>query len=1081
MALTELKSNLSDFRKPLKTQPLSKSSITTPNKDFNRSPISDNLAMAPNITKTRPTPEKMSPMVQNASKITGRHQVTEEIINSSKIQGRHTTGKTLVVENTISGRHTTGETIQNITQISGRHTTGTQVSALGSASGRHTVGVNVRNTSFIVGRHEKDNSNLNKDGIIPLTNPAGRHTGGPDTPNNSQIFGRHISDNSNLNKDGIIPLTNPAGRHNTGPDTPNLSTIGGRHESPHNPIHSSLDRDSLLVKFESIFQPNQSIKLFPQASNLDIDSIPSKYININTDGLHYPTDSPMHSNLNIDGNLTKYIDSVTFGHHYPIDAKNHSSLNWDGKQPPATNEWFTFTIDQQNTKYSGVTKDGESFKYPTSIRGGRLWNVPVYEQPAWAARFDAQLGSSPMFKNSGFNEKTLYGETVKQAADGFGFLGKYAITRKSPSPLDEQYNKFKLRDEATNYTYVKHPLILRGIQRDKNVEPQRWGTDTKYGLDDGLVRGGSLTAIERAAVDTARITKWMASPKGLLWITKQVGLGLTNPKVETPLDGADIFGIPNLTRQTRVHTGLASLLSVPGTAFGLHFTRHGVPGANELASYENVVDNINKNFPKQNRLLKLKREFFRGTAEEETLGGIAGAILDTARKVTETLSEKFGGFKGQPIKTLSGASGPQSVYGIGATIIRKPDHLVSEIPHQRSVGNIGKVGKAKAVIDAFSGFGSRSAPRSVGGTDLIDTGIKSYSTLAYSQISSTARERSEGTTIPNDFRKDTDRPKADKAKYEKNNLTDKFGMGTQGKVGVGRGAYDQKNLEYDNKGNATINPQGSGEFRGDEINAIDARISSKDAVKYDDIYKLDRAGAAKRDFVKLFFTGPKQMTTAENTATEILVFRATMGNITDQFSPSWSPHKMIGRADPVYTYDQWTRSVTFDFRVAATSRDEMRPIWRKLNYLASWTAPEYNVGTIYRAPWIRVTLGDLFQETPCFISSLTYTIDDNSPWEINLENDPDIYQVPMYVNVSTTLTMAMDYRPQWNGRMYSLSRRGTHRTNDKLNPNWLYDSSQPLGKANDNFVGPPLPPDSSEGNTGTVAEAEKVNLSDEQN
>ena len=173
------------------------------------------------------------------------------------------------------------------------------------------------------------------------------------------------------------------------------------------------------------------------------------------------------------------------------------------------------------------------------------------------------------------------------------------------------------------------------------------------------------------------------------------------------------------------------------------------------------------------------------------------------------------------------------------------------------------------------------------------------------------------------------------------------------------------------------------------------------------------------------------------------MFRATVTGFSDQFSPSWNAQKIMGRADSVHLYDSWARSISFNFKVAATSRDEMKPNWRKLNYLSSWTAPKYKGadGYAYQPPFIRFTLGNLFQETPCFINSLTYSVSEDTPWEINLENDPNNLQLPMYVDVQMSLTMIMDYRPQWNGRMYSLSERGTSGDTDANGGNWLYDSS----------------------------------------
>ena len=77
-------------------------------------------------------------------------------------------------------------------------------------------------------------------------------------------------------------------------------------------------------------------------------------------------------------------------------------------------------------------------------------------------------------------------------------------------------------------------MIIRGIQRkpiDKG-EPQKWGFG--FPIDDGLVRGGIVTAVDRPSViDGVRLGKWMISVNGLLWGIKNVGLQASNSNVET--------------------------------------------------------------------------------------------------------------------------------------------------------------------------------------------------------------------------------------------------------------------------------------------------------------------------------------------------------------------------------------------------------------------------------------------------------------------------------------------------------------------------------------------------------------------
>jgi hypothetical protein len=244
-------------------------------------------------------------------------------------------------------------------------------------------------------------------------------------------------------------------------------------------------------------------------------------------------------------------------------------------------------------------------------------------------------------------------------------------------------------------------------------------------------------------------------------------------------------------------------------------------------------------------------------------------------------------------------------------------------------------------------------------------------------------------------------------------------------------------------------------FRGDRVQVIDYR-KGVDLTK---IYQwkttvfgmaVDKLGITQ-DFIKFFFTGPNlspglNKTTAiggnEKLADDAIVFRATIDSVSDSFSPSWTPVTMIGRADPNYHYTSYSRNVTIGFTVYATDRDEMKPIWRKLNALAGYTAPTYNENDIsMEGPWIRFTLGDLFFQQAAVISSLTYTLHDtNTTWEINIEDDPEMMQAPKKISVSMTLNIVTNELPQKGGKFYTLAK--TFEDDDQAkdgNDNWLSD------------------------------------------
>ena len=69
----------------------------------------------------------------------------------------------------------------------------------------------------------------------------------------------------------------------------------------------------------------------------------------------------------------------------------------------------------------------------------------------------------------------------------------------------------------------------------------------------------------------------------------------------------------------------------------------------------------------------------------------------------------------------------------------------------------------------------------------------------------------------------------------------------------------------------------------------------------------------------------------------------------------------------------------------------------KLNYLMGLCYPMYDVNNNNRmvAPFVQLTIGDILKDSPGFLNSLSYTVEESSPWEIQ-----DGLQFPKFINVS---------------------------------------------------------------------------------
>ena len=240
-------------------------------------------------------------------------------------------------------------------------------------------------------------------------------------------------------------------------------------------------------------------------------------------------------------------------------------------------------------------------------------------------------------------------------------------------------------------------------------------------------------------------------------------------------------------------------------------------------------------------------------------------------------------------------------------------------------------------------------------------------------------------------------------------------------------------------------------FRGDRVSVIDfGQRTLKDAYLWKPKRKLDffDKQSLTQDFIKFYLTGPKLHNGTRNVATpgdaaedDIIVFRAHITSLDDGFTAGWTGVNYIGRADPSYIYTGMSRDVGVSFDVYATDRDEVKPIWRKLNALAGYTAPTYDAESISMiAPWMRITVGDLFVQAPVTLTSLSYTFGMDTPWEINIEEDPAMMQVPLKISVQMSFNMVGDHLPQKGGRFYTLAKRFDD-TGIPIagNDNWLSD------------------------------------------
>jgi hypothetical protein len=184
----------------------------------------------------------------------------------------------------------------------------------------------------------------------------------------------------------------------------------------------------------------------------------------------------------------------------------------------------------------------------------------------------------------------------------------------------------------------------------------------------------------------------------------------------------------------------------------------------------------------------------------------------------------------------------------------------------------------------------------------------------------------------------------------------------------------------------------------DKLNALDISTTRPDGI--------DEA----RDLAKFFF----EVITPEGST--FLNFRAFITSMDDSYNANWETKKYVGRADDFYTYGGFSRDISIGFRIAAATRSEMQPLYKKMIYLASTTAPTYGEYKFMRGTVVRLSLGSYFNEIPGVITSVKYNWNVDYPWEIAMESpeggETGVQELPMIMDCSISFKPIHDFVPQ---------------------------------------------------------------------
>ena len=200
----------------------------------------------------------------------------------------------------------------------------------------------------------------------------------------------------------------------------------------------------------------------------------------------------------------------------------------------------------------------------------------------------------------------------------------------------------------------------------------------------------------------------------------------------------------------------------------------------------------------------------------------------------------------------------------------------------------------------------------------------------------------------------------------------------------------------------------------DGINYGDYRYDTIDQLNASNIYRRENLAEPEyfKDFIKFRIA---VVDTSNPLNDRVILFRAFIEKIDDNYSGNWDSFKYNGRAENFYTYSGFERQISFNFKIAAQTRWEMKPLWRKLNYLVAQTSPEYKNRRM-RGVFSRLTIGDWMNELPGFFTNINLSWNTSYPWEIRSDSqeggvDENMNEYPHVLDVSCNFIPVHSFTP----------------------------------------------------------------------
>lgn len=466
------------------------------------------------------------------------------------------------------------------------------------------------------------------------------------------------------------------------------------------------------------------------------------------------------------------------------------------------------------------------------------------------------------------------------------------------------------------------------------------------GTTDFLLRGG-INVVRDSATDVLRLSKMFAdikSPNGLLFVAKQQLLSRTSVRTQTS-------GVLNEGSYSPLNT----LAEAGLVAFGGHLNKQGINPFADTGAYAN-------------------NENLYGVKVKPTQPIAENRLAELLRGSNQSLSVNYDGDRvvlNNGINIMTYVGGPGSNLGVGKTGIRYSPTSQTPLTKYPNTINPTQLPSDTGQNDwTYSSKLIAEQPKAISSNGIATPKVQDFRAVLRSKLQGSSQKAADASGAT-----------AKSLTYSVGgaaNFTQRVNIGDPGQRG---------NNDYYDYAAGVLNKQGKSAYGNiSNIRGIgDSPLNQfgLDKINSLPIYRSDfvTTDPVVNDFVKF------RIAAIDNDSPDFktfMHFRAFLGSISDSYSSNWNGFNYLGRGEQFYTYGGFTRNISLSWTVAAQSKEELIPMYKKLNYLASTLTPDYSPNGYMRGNLVQLTIGGYLYEQPGFITSLTYEMSEDSPWEIGI-------------------------------------------------------------------------------------------------